>query len=167
MVPQVMDWNCYGYDKILRGPTLDEMTIMSYLCLIEGAKGMIYYSYFDLQRDIFGFDKRWKDVMIMGNEIEKLIPAVMSIKKPLNLTVRTSTPDIRHRVFADDNGSNYLLLANTHKTRGGVVTVSIPNDYKLQILKHAEVTDATANVINGKLVVPMGPLGSTTVILKK
>jgi hypothetical protein len=165
MVPQVMDWNCYGYDKILRGPTLDEMTIMSYLCLIEGAKGMIYYSYFDLQRDIFGFDKRWKDVMVMGNEIEKLIPAVMSIKKPMNLIVQTSTPDIRHRVFADDNASNYMLLANTHKTRGGVVTVSIPKDYKVQILKHAEITSATANVINGKLIVPMGPLGSTTVIL--
>jgi len=167
MVPQVMDWNCYGYDKILRGPTLDEITIMSYLCLIEGAKGMIYYSYFDLQRDVFGFDKRWKDVMTMGNEIKQLIPAVMSIKKPLNLTVQTSIPDIRHRVFADDNGSNYLLLANTHKTRGGVVTVSIPKDYKVQILKHAEITDATSNINNSKLIVPMGPLQSTTVILKK
>ncbi len=167
MVPQVMDWNCYGYDKTVRAPSLDEMIVMSYLCLIEGAKGMIYYSYFDLQRDTLGFDKRWKDVMVMGNEIEKLIPAVMSIKKPMSLNVQSNSEDIRQRVFADDNGKNFVLMANTNKNKAAVLTVSIPKGYKAELLKHAQTSDVTSSIVNGKLTVTMSPTQAATVIISK
>lgn len=165
MVPQVMDWNCYGYDKAIRAPTLDEMTIMSYLCLIEGAKGMIYYSYFDLQRDSLGFDRRWKDVMVMGREIERLIPAVLSIAKPLKLAVETTSTDVRYRIFSDETGKTFVLLANPEKSKGAVVTVSIPNGYRAELLKHSEITDATASIKNGKLAVVMSPMQAVTMIL--
>jgi len=80
MVPQAMDWACYRKDRAdkCRAPTLDEELVMSYLCLIHGARGLIYYSYFDLQRDRLGFDKRWADMLVLGNEVKQLFPALLS-----------------------------------------------------------------------------------------
>ena len=167
MVPQVMDWNCYNYDRETRAPSLDEMTVMSYLCLIEGAKGMIYYSYFDLQRDSLGFDKRWNDVMVMGREIEKIIPAALSIKKPSKLTLQTSSQDLHYKAMSDDNGKTYLLLANTSKVKGAAVTVSIPANCKVELLKNADISDAGDLIKNGKITVSLHPTQATTVIISK
>ena len=166
MVPQVMDWNCYTYDKENRAPTMDEMIVMSYLSLIEGARGMIYYSYFDLQRDSMGFDKRWADVMVMGKEIEKLIPAALSLEKPERLGVDCNKDiNVKYALKADDNKNTYVLLANVNKTKATVIKVSIPAGRRVEILRHANLSDVTSDVKSGKLTITLPPTQAASVIV--
>lgn len=165
-VPQVMDWNCYNYDKEFRAPTLDEMIVMSYLALIEGARGLVYYSYFDLQRDTRGFDYRWKDVMLMGKEVEKLIPAAMSLNKPAKVKVEADPEFIRYAAKADDNNDTFLMLANVHLTRAYVARISVPKGKKIEMLRHAEITDVTSQVKDGKLTVSIPGTQAATIIVR-
>jgi hypothetical protein len=84
-VPQAFDWANYrkGEDPAkYRAPTYDEVRTMTYLALINGAKGLIYYSFFDLRRDHLGFDARWRDVSRIGQEVRDLTPAILSVDPP-------------------------------------------------------------------------------------
>jgi hypothetical protein len=84
-VPQVFDWANYHKNEPpekQRAPTYDEMRAMTYLALAGGAKGLIYYSFFDLQRDRLGFDARWKDVSRLGEEMRSLMPALLAADAP-------------------------------------------------------------------------------------
>ncbi len=86
-VPQAHDTGCYVKDvegrKRFRAPTLTELRNMTFQCLAEGARGLIYYSYFDLQRDPLGFDRRWADMRALADELRGLIPFVLSDEAPL------------------------------------------------------------------------------------
>ena len=84
-VPQVFDWANYHKNEPAekhRAPTYDEMRAMTYLALAGGAKGLIYYSFFDLQRDRLGFDARWKDVSRLGEEVRSLMLALLAADAP-------------------------------------------------------------------------------------
>lgn len=84
-VPQVFDWANYRKNEPPekhRAPTYDEMRAMTYLALVNSAKGLIYYSFFDLQRDRLGFDARWKDVSRLGEEVRSLMPALLAADVP-------------------------------------------------------------------------------------
>lgn len=64
-----------------RSPTYEEMRCMAYQAIVNGVKGIIFYSYFDLKRDPMGFDARWSDVKKLGEEIKRLIPIILSTEK--------------------------------------------------------------------------------------
>jgi hypothetical protein len=84
-VPQVFDWANYHKNEPPerhRACTYDEMRAMTYLALVNGAKGLIYYSFFDLQHDRLGFDARWKDVSRLGEEVRSLMPALLAADAP-------------------------------------------------------------------------------------
>ncbi|MCX5670475.1 MAG: hypothetical protein NTU94_04035, partial [Planctomycetota bacterium] len=84
-VPQVFDWANYHKNEDPakhRAPTYDEMRAMTYLALVNGAKGLIYYSFYDLQRDRLGFEARWKDVSRLGEEVRSLMPALLAADPP-------------------------------------------------------------------------------------
>jgi hypothetical protein len=84
-VPQVFDWANYHKNEDParhRPPTYDEMRVMTYLALVNGAKGLIYYSFYDLKRDRLGFEARWKDVSRLGDEMRSLTPALLSADAP-------------------------------------------------------------------------------------
>ncbi|MGH7740933.1 MAG: carbohydrate binding domain-containing protein, partial [Candidatus Eiseniibacteriota bacterium] len=112
MVPQAFDKANYRKPpQSGRAPTLGEELVMSYLCLIHGANGLIYYSYFDLERDRIGFNNRWADMLVVGREVQQLEPALLSIAKPPNVTVTPGGAAVQWAVRADDRGNTYVLLA--------------------------------------------------------
>ncbi len=83
MVPQVFDWGCYRTRESekagLRPPTLPEMRSMAWQCIAEGAKGLIFYSFFDLRRDTtVPFDEQWSKVKEMAAEIKAMAPVILS-----------------------------------------------------------------------------------------
>jgi len=85
MVPQVFNWACYREDPKekagLRPPTLAEMRSMAWQCIAEGATGLVFYSFFDIQRDtVVPFDQQWALVKQMAGEIKELIPVVLSVE---------------------------------------------------------------------------------------
>jgi hypothetical protein len=166
MVPQAMDWACYRKEHAdkLRAPTLDEELVMTYLCLIHGASGLIYYSYFDLQRDRLGLDKRWADMLVVGNEVKQLFPALLSGAKPPELVVKTSRDAVQFTTRADDARRRYVLLANPDPKEAATVTVVVPARAKLQLLQRGQTKPMTAT--NGRCEVALEPMSAATLIVK-
>ena len=166
MVPQAMDWACYHKDHAdkFRAPTLDEELVMTYLCLIHGAHGLVYYAYYDLQRDRLGFDKRWADMLVVGNEVKQLFPALLSAAKPPKLDVRPSRDTVQFATRADDAGRRYVLMANPDAKETATVRIAVPARAKLQLLQRGQTKPMIS--ANGHCEVALDPMSAATLIVK-
>jgi len=112
MVPQWHDWSVYDPGQAPRAPTREEVRNMAFQCLIHGANGLIFYSYFDLKRDPLGFEKRWADVTAVGREIRALIPVLLSTDPPPPVRLAHYTPHV-HFTTKQRGRQVYLLAVNT------------------------------------------------------
>jgi hypothetical protein len=166
MVPQAMNWASYHKERAdkLRAPTLDEELVMTYLCLIHGAHGLIYYCYHDLMRDSLGFDKRWADMLVVGSEVKQLFPALLSAAKPPKLDVKASRDAVQFTTRADDTGRRYVLLANPDPKEAATVTVGVPARAKLQLLQRGQSKPVTA--ANGRCEIALEPMSAATLVVK-
>ncbi|HEX3000465.1 MAG TPA: hypothetical protein VHR86_09555, partial [Armatimonadota bacterium] len=164
-VPQAHDWACYNKDPQAkhRPPTLDEEMVMSYLCLIHGANGLIYYSYFDLQRDSLGFNRRWAEMLVVGNEMKQLIPALLSTAAAPKLAVQADSKSVEYSQRADDAGKQYVLMANPDNAKAAVVSVKVPAGAQLAQLRHATLETLTAR--DGQCRVRLAPMSAATLIV--
>jgi len=81
-----MDWAVYQKEKEPNPPDVDELRNQCYQALIHGAKGILFYSYYDLFQERFprqkalnydNFNKLWPDIVKMAEEIKPLFPMVM------------------------------------------------------------------------------------------
>ena len=166
MVPQAMDWACYHKDRAdkYRAPTLDEELVMTYLCLIHGAHGLVYYAYFDLQRDRLGFDKRWADMLVVGNEVKQLFPALLSTAKTPKLDVKASRDAVQFATRADDAGRRYVLMANPDPKEPATVSIAVPSRAGLQLLRRGENKPVAA--AGGRCEIALEPMSTATLMVK-
>jgi hypothetical protein len=164
-VPQLFDPAVYDPKDAakLRAPTLDEMLVMTYLALIEGANGLVFYNYSDLVRDPHGFDKRWPDVLLLGAEVKRLTPALLSTRKPPPLSVNAAGGAVRSAVRTDDAGNVYVLLANADKAKEATVTLAVPEHAHVRILKRG--TEEESHAAGSPLVVTLPPLSAQTIVV--
>ena len=71
------------------------------------------------------FEERWADTKIMGAEVKKYIPVLLSVEDPLPIQV-DGGDEVVHRLFAKD-GTTYLLLVNTTREAARAkVTCGVP-----------------------------------------
>ena len=83
-VPQVFDKGAYPSNlkmpEICRPPTLGDMRNMAWQCLAGGAKGLVFYSFFDLfaMDKTTPFESRWGEVKRMAEEIRGYVPYFLS-----------------------------------------------------------------------------------------
>ena len=166
MVPQAFDKSNYRKSPPARAPTLGEELVMTYLCLIHGAEGLMYYSYNDLQRDRTGFDKRWADMLIVGREVKQLEPALLSIAIPPKLTVTLGSASAQYAVRADDQGNTYVLLANPDSTQGASVRLTVPVGAAVQVLHHAELSPGPPLATGNECAVSLTRMDAATVIIQ-
>ena len=90
------------------------MRAMTYLAVNHGAKGLIYYSYFNL-RDDPDYPMRWTQLKKIGGEIRKLKTIFLSTDKVEENVISCSQPQIDFRVMRD--GKEYYMFAvNSEKT---------------------------------------------------
>jgi len=108
MVPQAHNTSLYS-ETMHKGPTFDEMRCMAYQCLVNGANGLIFYSFFDLKRDPSGFESRWSDVKKLGNEIKGLTPVLLSSEDTPK--VQSSTMNIHFSTKRLDD-KIYIIAVN-------------------------------------------------------
>jgi len=85
MVPQVHNWAVYETTEEgkagKRPPTVEEMRCMAWQCIAEGAGGLVFYSFFDLQRDPAApFEARWADMTTVAREIKEQTPNLLSVE---------------------------------------------------------------------------------------
>ena len=162
-VPQAFDWGCYRKDEAekSRAPSLDEERVMTYLCLIHGAHGLIYYSYFDLQRDRLGFEKRWSDMLVVANEVKQLEPALLSAAPAPKMEVRADQPAVEWAARADDAGNRYVLMANPDPEKAAKVRVRVPAGAVLHLLQNGKMQPLA------RAEVELPPMGAATLVVGK
>jgi len=89
-----------------RAPTRDEVRCMTYLALTHGAKGLLYYCYYDL-RVLPQYKEMWGWLKEIGREVKALSPVLLSGKR---LTSRSSAGI--HTLLLEHEGALYLLAVN-------------------------------------------------------
>ena len=165
-VIQIFDWDIYKKNQPIqmRAPSLGEILVMSYLALIHGARGLIYYSYFDLQRDRSGFDRRWTDVVLVLKEMQRLTPALLSAKDIPRIEVRSNGSGIETSTRVDDAGNAYVLMANTGNA-AGVVSVTPPAHARLRLLREGGDQTLPSVAVGQTYEVEMGAMSAATLIM--
>jgi len=124
-VPQVFNWATYRKteeDKAgCRPPTLAEMRSMAWQCITEGAKGLIFYSFFDIKRDTaVPFEEQWGYVKQMAREIADLEDVILSIEPPPAIEP-VSSRDWLHYMVRRADGKVYLFVVNDGPKEGTAV----------------------------------------------
>ena len=114
-VPQMMNLGLYSPDKPgqepYRPPTLAEMRSMAWQCITEGATGLVFFSWFDIQRDkVVPFDVQWPLCKRMAAEIGRYTPVLLSIE-PTHRVTATGGPWL-HTLTRTCAGRTYLFAVN-------------------------------------------------------
>lgn len=115
MVPQVFNWATYRSDPQekaqLRPPTLAEMQSMAWQCLVHGARGLIFYSFFDLVRDErYPFDERWPQVKQLAAEIKPWTELLLTGDRRTDISARER--EWLHWTTRTQGGVTYLFVVN-------------------------------------------------------
>ena len=129
VVPQLFNWGTYQarrkpetYPEYVE-PSEEEMRTMTLLMAIRGAKGFIYYSYFDLHRPTDpssfkppveapeNFYKRWDDIVRVAKLLQDLAPFLLSDhdSQPVPAEILEGQAEIR--AFTDNSGQVRVLIA--------------------------------------------------------
>ncbi|ELP90654.1 hypothetical protein EIN_023430 [Entamoeba invadens IP1] len=155
--PAIQVLNNQAYEKQnakYRAPTLQELRAMNWLSFIGGAKGVFYYSYFDLIRmnSTDPFEERWKDIVQSSDEVYNLQNVILSIEEPSIYSVEVETDKVvftKRRVGNDD----YFIVCNADEKSERTATIQlIGNGYqKVMGIGHEESVD-------GKLIIHLKPV---------
>jgi hypothetical protein len=118
IVLQLFNWtDQVGGPPDGRWPTKAEMRAMTYLAVNHGAKGIIYYSYFDLLRPNADYATRWPQIKKIGTEISQLRSVFLSTQQTNDSDVTCDNGVIDYQLMKD--GTRYYLFAVN--TNNGVV----------------------------------------------
>lgn len=169
VVPQIFDWSVYSPNNPPREPTFEEKKNMFYQALINGAKGLIAYSYFDLLRITGGkeapreiFERRWQEISRIAKEIKSLIPALLGGEDVAQLQGKLGDGKVMIRGLSYRN-KLYILSANT-SSESLSITLLLPG----KGWKTAKSIDGTPITLKeGKLSLQLKPLESTTYVISK
>lgn len=161
MVPQAFDWSHYHKDRPGRFPTIAELRVMTYLCLIHGADGLIYYCYHDLLRDPASFERHWSDMVQVGREVRRLEPALVSARGTPPLQIQTDAPAVQWAARCDDSGNAFILVANPDPDHSARVRAPIPPGAKARLLR------GTAPIATSDGDVELPPMDAATVIIER
>lgn len=145
IVPQLMDWAVYHEDRAPHPPSLDEMRNQAYQAIINGATGLIWYSYYDMMyekaprgnstKNMELFNKRWADASSMAHEINALTPAILngervSLGVPVDAKVEAGALQY--------NGDLLLMLANPYYQEEKV-TLPLPQGWTVAGANQGEI----------------------------
>ena len=90
---------------------------MTYLAVNHGAKGLIYYSYFNI-RDDADYATRWPQIKGIASEIDQLRPVFLSTYQASNNQITCNNDDIDFKLMWE-SGKYYLFAVNTKVDSGG------------------------------------------------
>lgn len=146
MVPQIFDPNNYGFHPS-RLPTPEEMRAMTYLATNHGAKGLIYYSYFDIRYKSY-YATQWAAVKKIASEVKSLRPVFLSTEVTNANDITCSNSSIDYKLMKE--GDKYYLFA-VNTTQANVSAVSFQNNltWKPSIINVLFENDRRISASNG------------------
>ncbi len=129
---QAFDWSYFRDDprlKNARNPTFEEERCLTYLAIVHGAKGILYYTYSGGKYKMKNFPEHWNDIKRIASELNMissmLIAPNINDSLILNLTANVSThtgqepkgTDTKHQfVNAGDSHKGNVNESNTSFT---------------------------------------------------
>jgi hypothetical protein len=99
--------------KKYRGPTAREMRSFGLYMVIRGANAIVYYSYFDLRRDITlpDFDRDWAKLAASGQLLKELSPALLNTQRGPAIQLTVKKGEVAARSFVYPDGRPVILIA--------------------------------------------------------
>jgi hypothetical protein len=127
-VPQVFNWANYrsvtAPSDQHRTPTFDEMRSMAWQCIAEGATGLIFYSWYDIQRNPdVPQPVQWERLKKIAAEIDRYAAVLLSGEPAPAVHVGGETPDSPcppwlHWTARRHEGRIYLFVVNNGDGEG-------------------------------------------------
>jgi hypothetical protein len=116
-IPQAFDWSVWktgSLDKVHR-PTPEEERCMTYLALVHGAKGIIYWAHTASKYYIRDYPEHWAALKAIAGELRELSPVLLTPDSalPAKAAPRTATLDLLVKQW---NGQTYVIAVNREPT---------------------------------------------------
>ena len=159
-----------------RDPSYDQMRVLAYMGLHEGATGLMMYSYTDLWRRAGRknetrelFDRRWAQVKPIAKELVRLCPilARATLAKDLKLPNPDRESHKVHFRAVTLDGKIYLIVVNVEDslfTRHLRVTLP-PGKWQVDTQFEYDIISKMAG--DNELEVYVPPMGADVIVLKK
>lgn len=98
-----------------RAPSEEEMRSMSLLMAIQGARGFVFYSYFDLIKPAVlpDFDRRWAELCRVAALLRELQPFLYSDETAPAVTVKTIQGTVNAAAYKTADGKVRVLITGT------------------------------------------------------
>ena len=126
-VPQVHNWA--NYEKTVtknsknHTPTPDEVRCMAWQSICEGATGLVFFSWFDVQRNPdVPFATQWAGLKRIAEEIDRMAPVLLSIEPtpPILANQGPVTPTWLHWIARRHGGRLWIAAVNDGDGEGKV-----------------------------------------------
>lgn len=141
--------NLGNYDSdwgATRGPTAEEMRNMSWQFIAEGAKGILFYSLFDLMQDVSGktYEENLGDVKAVAQELENMAPVILSVDEAPQ--VDYSAGDWLNVMVKSYNGNLYIVAVNNSKQeQSATFTAAEASGMPIQVWNEDRALDWNGN----------------------
>jgi hypothetical protein len=135
-VLQAFDWNVWRNGKIdkVHRPTPEEARCMTYLALVHGARGVIYWAHSATKYNIRDYPDHWEYMKKLAGELRDLSPVLL--EAPSTLKVEVAPPEAPiDTAVREHAGDHYVIAVNREPTTCSV-TMSLPG---ITLARPAEV----------------------------
>jgi hypothetical protein len=141
------------YDENSPIPTFKEVRNMTYQALVAGAKGIIYYTYYDKEKwYLKEYPDLWQGMQSLVSEIEQLSPILLKGERQ---EVNTRVKDVLLGIWKKENRSLAIVI-NTSVDRHQEISLALPTE-NVQAIFASSGDDLKFE--NGKLTGELLPLG--------
>ncbi|MCL6519609.1 MAG: hypothetical protein K6T99_07215 [Armatimonadetes bacterium] len=115
-VLQAFDWNVWKTGKVdkVHRPTPEEERCMTYLALVHGAKGIIYWAHLGSRYYIHDYPLHWATVKKLAGEMKLLTPALLA--RSIEGTLAVSPVDAPIDTMVKQVGDAFYVLAVNHNS---------------------------------------------------
>lgn len=146
----------FGYKETTswRVPTFAEERNMTYLALLAGAKGLIYYTYRDTGFDMREHPELWAGMKTLPGEINTLEPWLLAGTRG---KLETGLPDVFAGLWISGE-RQALCVVNTAPQEARQVSIQVPEGVKGQVVNLFPTHPASLRLIGDRLLGEIGPL---------
>ena len=124
-IPQAFDWAVWNTGKVngVHRPTNEEERCMTYLALVHGAKGIIYWAHTASQYYIRDYPEHWAYMKKLAGELHDLTPALLTpnVSRVVGLEPKDAPIDTMVKRL---NDRTYVFAVN-YDTKPSKVKVSL------------------------------------------
>ena len=130
--PEVREGDTAKFYREYTEPTEHQMLAIVLREVIAGAKGFIFYSYFDLRPgrgpDSKQFERRWPEVCRVASILKSLEPFILSTAAGPAVTIEPRRGEVRARCLADQAGRHRLLVTGNGPGRSEAL-LELPEEF--------------------------------------